>query len=160
MPDGSGSHPAPEPAPRWGRLGVRYLAIDLGLKRTGLAVGDDATQVASPLGLITTSNSAQRLQQIGAAIASHGAEALIVGLPLNMDGSEGDAARRTRQFARTLEVAFGLAVHLVDERLTSDAAQSQLNQMHLTRRRRKARRDALAAALILRDFFAAGSGGG
>lgn len=132
---------------------MRYLAVDLGDKRTGLAVGSDVTGVASPLDVIQTANEEERLRQIGRAIDDQGPDALVVGLPLNMDGSEGPMAKKVRQFADTLEKRFELPIHLVDERLTSEAANAQMSQSGLTHRQKKARRDALAAAAMLRDFL-------
>lgn len=137
---------------------MRYLAIDLGGKRTGLAVGSDVTRLASPLEVIAAGNDAQRLDAIAKTIDSQGPDALVLGLPLNMDGSEGPAAKNARAFAAMLGERFGLPVHLVDERLTSDAADAQLAQRGLTHKQKKQRRDALAAAAILRDFWSAPEG--
>jgi putative Holliday junction resolvase len=132
---------------------MRFLALDLGEKRTGLALGDDLTRIATPLGTIESSDPVERLDQIGRAIERHGAGAVVVGLPLNMDGTEGEAARRARSLAEAIGSRFGLPVHLVDERLSSHAAQSLMRQTEMTRRKRKLRIDALAAATILNDFL-------
>ena len=111
---------------------MRYLGIDPGDKRVGLAVGDNLTRIATPLGLIRTSNREEQLHLIGNAIQEQGIETLIVGLPLNMDGTEGDAARRSRMFANELRKRFGLPVELVDERLSSRAADIQLAETGLS----------------------------
>jgi putative Holliday junction resolvase len=132
---------------------MRYLAIDPGEKRTGLALGDDVTGVASPLTVIEAGDPAERLAAIEGTIDAQGPDALVLGLPLNMDGSEGAPARAARQLAETLQRETGLAVHLVDERLTSAAANEQMSRTGLTRGQKKSRRDALAAATILRDFL-------
>ena len=133
---------------------MRYLAIDLGEKRTGLAVGDDVTGIASPLDVIQTSSVEVRFQAIARAIEEQGPGALVVGAPLNMDGTKGPAVARVEAFARALTERFGLPVHLYDERLTSVAADEQMAQTGLTHGQKKARRDALAAAAILRGFLA------
>jgi putative pre-16S rRNA nuclease len=133
---------------------MRYLAIDLGDKRTGLAVGDDETGIASPVGVINTAGADERLRQLGLAIDEQGPDALVLGVPLNMDGSESPGVTKSRAFAKELTERFGLPVHLVDERLTSAAADEQMAQSGLTRGQKKARRDALAAAAILRNFLA------
>ena len=133
---------------------MRYLAIDPGDKRTGLAVGSDVTGLASPAGMIQASSEEQRLQGIAKAIEEQGPDALVVGLPVNMDGSEGPAAKRVRQLADVLHERFNLPVHLVDERLTSVAADEAMARTGLTHKQKKQRRDALAAAAILRDFLA------
>jgi putative holliday junction resolvase len=132
---------------------MRYLAIDLGAKRTGLAVGDDATRIVTPLEIIATSNAAERLRQIARAVADHEPDALVVGLPVNMDDSPAAAAKSVQNFAAELGQRFKLPVHLIDERLTSYAAEQQMNQTGLTHKGKKSRRDALAAAAILRDFL-------
>ncbi len=132
---------------------MRYLAIDPGDKRTGLAVGDDETGIVSPAETIVTSSEAERDRRLGAAIDTHGPDALIVGLPLNMDGSEGEAAKRARACAAAWGRRFELPVHLWDERLSSAAADESMARSGLTRGQKRARRDALAAAAILRDFL-------
>ncbi len=132
---------------------MRYLAIDLGEKRTGLAVGDDVTGVASPVGVIETADAAERMQRIVEAIEKHGPGAVVVGLPLNMDGTVGPAGERVQALVKELGERVGLAVHLFDERLSSEAANEQMARSGLTHRGKKRRRDALAAAVILRDFL-------
>lgn len=132
---------------------MRYLAIDFGSKRTGFAVGDDDTQIASPIEVVQAADDEHRLREIGRLIDEYQPDALVVGLPLNMDGSEGPATRKSREMVDRLTQRFGLPVHLVDERLTSEAAEAQLSQTGLTHKGKKARRDALAAAAILRNYF-------
>ena len=132
---------------------MRYLAIDLGEKRTGLAVGDDVTGIASPLDVILTSSLEERFRLIKLAVDDQGPDALVVGAPLNMDGTHGPAAKQAQAFADELGKRFGLPVHLFDERLTSFAADEQMAQSGLTHGQKKARRDALAAAVILRGFL-------
>ncbi len=132
---------------------MRYLAIDLGAKRTGLAVGDDLMRIATPLEVINTNSPEQRQRSIANAIDKHGPDALIIGIPLNMDDSEGPAAKNARAQAQQLGEQFGLPVHLVDERLTSVEADEHMAQSGLTHKRKKNRRDALAAAAILMRYF-------
>lgn len=136
---------------------MRYLAVDLGEARTGLAVGDDETGLVSAL--TTIEIPAKRrddlLDAIAKAADDQGADALVVGLPLNMDGSEGGAAKKARDFGQALGERAGLAVHFQDERLTSAAADWTMAQSGLTHKQKKARRDALAAAAVLRDFLQA-----
>ncbi len=132
---------------------MRYLAVDLGGKRTGLAVGDDESCIVSPLAIVEAKTDAQRIEAIARHIGREGAEALVVGWPVNMDGSVGPAARDAEAFAAALGAATHLPVHLQDERLTSAEADEQMAQSGLTHGQKKARRDALAAAAILRAFF-------
>ena len=133
---------------------MRYLAIDLGARRTGLAVGDDITGIASPLEVIATGSELERMRLIARAIDDHGPDTLVVGLPLNMDGTEGPAAKAMRLFGGQLQQRFGLPVVYADERLSSVAADEQMSQSGLTHKGKKRRRDALAAAAILRSFLA------
>ena len=132
---------------------MKYLAIDYGKKRTGLAVADDQTRIALPLEVIETSSDTERIRRIAEAIEDQGVDALVLGLPLNMDGSEGPASKGARQFSKRLAEAVGLTVHFVDERLTSHEAESVLRETGLSGRKTKTRRDAVAAAVILRDFL-------
>lgn len=133
---------------------MQYLAIDLGDKRTGLATGDDETKLVSPLRVVEASEPAELLRVIAEAIEEFGPDALVVGLPYNMDGTLGPRAKKAQALATLLEAHTGLPVHGFDERLTSYEAEQQLGQTGLTHGQKKQRRDALAAAAILRDFLA------
>ncbi|MEM6854291.1 MAG: Holliday junction resolvase RuvX [Planctomycetota bacterium] len=132
---------------------MRFLSIDLGGKRTGLATGDDETGIVSPLDVIVTGNADERLRQLGKFIEAEQPDALVLGMPFNMDGTLGPAAAKSVALAKTLTERFGLPVHPMDERLTSAAADDQMAQSGLTHGQKQARRDALAAANILRDFL-------
>jgi len=134
-------------------MAMRYLAIDRGGKRTGLAAGDDVMKLAMPVSVVESKAEHVVLEEINKAVDEHGANALVVGLPLNMDGSEGPSAKSARQFAKTLESQTGLPIHLVDERETSLLADDIMARTGLTHGQKKARRDALAAAAILQRFF-------
>jgi putative holliday junction resolvase len=141
---------------------MRYLAIDLGEKRTGLALGDSVTGIVTPLEVIEhpahEHAGPARLHALARHIdAALGAGELVIGLPLNMDGTEGPAARRARAAAAELARLTGRAVHLHDERLSSAQADWALAGSGLTRGQKKQRRDAVAAAAILRDFLASRS---
>lgn len=131
---------------------MRYLAIDLGDKRTGLAVGDDTTGIASPVGVIQTTSGEDRLDRIGRAVQEYEPDALVIGLPLNMDGTEGSACQGARALGEQLAKRFGLEAHLIDERLSSYGADLQMQRSGLTHKGKKSRRDAMAAAVILRTF--------
>lgn len=138
---------------------MRYLSIDLGDKRTGVAIGDPATGIVTPLDVITTASEAERFTRLRDLVEWEGPGALVVGWPLNMDGSVGPSAQKCKAFADKLSEATRLAVHLHDERLSSAMADEQMAMSGLTHKQKKARRDALAAAAILRGFFEAlGSG--
>lgn len=135
----------------------RYLCIDLGERRTGLALGDDVTRLATPLSIVEIPASRERelIDAIARAARDHLApgDGLVLGLPLNMDDTEGPGAARARVFGARLETALGRHVTLHDERLSSADADWRMAQTGLTRGEKKQRRDALAAAAILRDFL-------
>lgn len=134
---------------------MRFLAIDPGTKRTGLAIGGDVTGIVQPIGVIETSSLTEQLRQIGEALAQHGPDEVVIGLPLNMDGSESPGASAARALKGFIEQRHGVPVNLFDERLTSFAAEEELKQRKMTRGQKKQVRDALAACQILRDFLQA-----
>lgn len=139
---------------------MRYLCIDLGDKRTGLAVGDDITKLASPTGVLeiprTHNQGRALLDAITRAIDEHlgPQDQLVVGLPLNMDSTEGPRAKLVRQFTTQLTQHTGRTIHLHDERLSSVQANWEMSQTGMTHKQKKKKRDALAAAAILREFLA------
>jgi putative holliday junction resolvase len=133
---------------------VRYLGIDLGDKRTGIALGDDETKLVSPIGVVVAPRTSDALfNGLMKVIDQHGPHALVIGLPLNMDGTEGAAAKSVREFGTQLIAKTNLPVHFQDERLTSYAADQRMAQSGRTHKQKKELRDALAAAEILRDFL-------
>jgi putative holliday junction resolvase len=144
---------------------VRYLAIDLGDKRTGLAVGDSVTRLVSPCEVvevpIANAGGAELLAALRRAAVEHLGEVapnrnageLVVGLPINMDGTEGQRARLVRAFAARIAEATGRPLRFHDERLSSADADWTMARSGLTHKQKKQRRDALAAAAILRDFL-------
>jgi len=134
---------------------MRYLAIDLGDKRTGLAVGDAVTGLVSPAGRIERPLGDALLEALAEAIDDHDPDALVIGLPLNMDGTAGPRAALVRTFAARLAARTGKTIHEQDERLTSFEADQAMARTGRTHGQKKRARDALAAAAILRDFLAA-----
>ncbi len=129
------------------------LAFDFGLKRIGVAVGDWETLLAHPLETIAEAANDPRFARIGALIAEWRPVELVVGLPMTLDGEEHDLSKRCRRFANQLHGRFGLPVELVDERLTSVAAEGRLREMGRSVRANKAALDSLAAQEILQDYF-------
>jgi putative holliday junction resolvase len=133
---------------------MRFLGIDLGERRTGVAVGDDVTGTVAPVSVITQPRGPALVTELLAVIQCHEPHALVLGLPLNMDGSEGEAARAARTFGVQLAAATGLPVRFQDERLTSYAADQHMACTGRTHRQKRDLRDALAAAEVLRDYLA------
>lgn len=143
---------------------MRYLAIDLGDKRTGLALGDRITRLATPLGVLEVPiherDGESLLEAIHSAIEEHvgGPHAsveLVFGLPLNMDDTEGPRAKMVRAFAERVQTRTSRVIRFQDERLTSVEADWTMARSGMTHKEKKQRRDALAAAAILRDFLKA-----
>jgi putative Holliday junction resolvase len=130
---------------------MRYLAIDYGNKRTGLAVCDPAETVVSPL-LVLPSND-RLIPEIAKIIADESIESVVVGIPVNMDDTHGPQAKRSADFAAALEKQIDVPIQLHDERLTTFAAEDRLAGAGIPRRKKKEMLDALAAAEILRGFL-------
>jgi putative Holliday junction resolvase len=137
---------------------MRTLAIDLGARRVGLALSDEGGKFATPIEVLTVPSPEQAVAPILEVIRTEGVRRLVVGLPLNMDDSVGDAARKTAAWGRGLSAAAGVPVVFVDERLSSFAAEQRLAERkrggeRITRGDRKQRLDALAAAGFLQEFL-------
>ena len=132
----------------------RYIGIDYGTKRIGLAIGDDRDKIATP---ITTVEARGRVDDhVGAVLSvanEYDVDAFVVGLPLNMDDTEGPQAKLTRKFGESLAQESGKPTHYFDERLSSHAAQELLRPAELTRKKRKSVQDAVAAQVILQGFL-------
>lgn len=139
---------------------MRVVAIDLGDKRTGIALGDRITMIASPVACVEvpiSENGGQRLldaivSEIRELIGMDRAEVLL-GLPINMDGSESPRSKSAREYGQRIADALSLDVVLVDERRTSVAADERMAQTGLTHKQKKLRRDAIAAAAILQVYL-------
>lgn len=129
------------------------LGVDPGERRVGLASADSETKIASPLSCVEARTMEQTLAAIVAEVQRLEVEQLVIGLPLRMDGSEGEAARRARRFAAQLQQRTGLEVVLWDERLTSAAAGRVLRDAGVRRQRRRQAVDSMAAALILQSYL-------
>ena len=130
----------------------RWLGVDYGTVRVGVAVGS-ADTVPAPVEVFASGPTARVADRIAQLARDYDVAGVVVGLPLNMDDSEGPQAKLTRQAAGEIARQTGLDVRLWDERLSSfDADQALAGQW--TRKKRRARQDAVAAAAILRDFFA------
>ena len=132
---------------------MRILAVDLGGVRTGLAVCDAAEMLASPAGVIVERTREQLAQKVAQEAERLAAEEIVLGLPRNMDGSEGESAQGARAFADLLAQASGLKVVLRDERGTTLTAHGYLNQTNTRGKKRKAVVDSVAATVILQDYL-------
>jgi putative Holliday junction resolvase len=135
--------------------GQRLLGLDVGDKTVGMAISDQSLSVASPIGTIRRGKIDHDVQALAAAYAEYGVGALVVGLPLNMDGSEGPRAQSVRAFIRNVDyrkAVLGCDVRAVlwDERLSTAAVQRFMTaEADMTRKRRGQVVDKMAAAFIL-----------
>lgn len=134
--------------------GQRLLGIDPGSKRIGLALSDVTLAIASPAGAMARGKLAQVAGALAPLVAREGVGGLVVGLPLSMDGSFGPTAQAARDFARDLAARLALPWLMVDERLSTAAAQRVLTkEADLSRARRQALVDGMAAAWMLQGLL-------
>jgi putative Holliday junction resolvase len=132
---------------------MRYLAIDHGQKRTGLAVSDASETIVSPHSIIETQSPTELLRRILVVIDEEKIQAVVIGLPYNMDGTEGPRAQKVKEFAQLLSEKITIPILYHDERLSSFGAEQLMVGMELTRKKKKKRLDAIAAAEILKSFL-------
>ena len=133
---------------------MKIMAVDFGEARTGLAICDRTEFLASPVGLIEEKSLAKIVEKIADAARSNEAAMIVVGLPRNMDGSEGERAQRCRKVAELLEKALpDISIYLWDERGTTKAAAINLNMNDTRGKKRKKLIDAESAAIILESYL-------
>ncbi len=130
------------------------MSVDYGDVRTGIAVCDKKEILASPVTVIHESDREQLIDKIIVFAREYNVDVFVVGLPKNMDGSEGFRADACRQFADELHLKTELPVDLYDERLTTVSAHKVLNMTNKRGEKRKAVVDAVAAVMILEDYMA------
>ena len=129
------------------------IAIDFGLARHGLAGCDPLGLSVQPLGAVGATDEGSALAEIARVAAEREAGLIVVGLPVDMSGREGQAARAARAFAAKLREASGLEVELWDERLTTEEARRYLRESGLSGSKRKGLIDAASAVVILRSYL-------
>ncbi len=129
------------------------MSVDLGKARTGLALCDKTEFLASPYKVIFEKSPAKLPQKVADAAKEAKAELLVVGLPKNMDGSEGESAQNARAFAQQLSELTGLEAVMQDERGTTITAHNFLNDTNTRGKKRKNVVDEVAATIILQDFL-------
>ncbi len=132
---------------------MRILALDLGDKRIGVAVSQLGGALALPDGVITRRSWSQVIAEIRARLDAVQADRIVVGLPLRMDGTEGPAAAAARKFVQRLQAVVSVPVDVQDERLSTAEAERSLIAADMRRRRRRAVRDAVAAAIMLQTYL-------
>ncbi len=156
MPNTSEPHesaddsPADElPFPQEGRL----MGLDFGTKRLGIAVSTPEQNIASPLENYDRKNPALDAKHLRELAAEYRIKGLVVGLPVHMSGDEGGIARSAREFGTWIAEETNLPIRYWDERFTSALAEEILQAASLTKKQRKARKDKLAAHLLLQSFL-------
>jgi len=133
---------------------VRVLGFDFGVKRIGVAVGQSLTGQASPLKPLAARDGVPDWEQVARLVAEWAPDAFVVGLPLNMDGTEGEISQRARKFANRLHGRFGKPAHLMDERLSSFEAKGIVMAQSGERDFGRFSVDGLAASLIIESWLA------
>ena len=129
--------------------GKRLFGLDLGTKTIGLGLSDGLMTIASPYLTIARTKFTRDVAELARLVDKEGVFALVIGLPLNMDGSEGPRAQATRAFVRNLQGKLDLPVVFWDERLSTVAAERAMLEADLSRKKRAQKIDAAAAAFIL-----------
>lgn len=146
---------APKDSPSGSSAAGPLLGVDLGARRVGIAVSDPACTVASGLDTLNVRSLAEALTQVAGLVDERCARRIVVGLPLNMNGSEGEKAKEARRFARLLAERTKSDVVLWDERLTSVQARGELGRLGAGRSisRDKAKVDRVAATILLQSYL-------
>lgn len=129
------------------------MSVDLGKARTGIAICDKLEMLSSPLTQINEYNREKLIDKIAHLAKEHRAELLVVGLPKNMDGSEGESAQNARAFAEELKEKTGIDAVMQDERGTTVSAHNYLNFTDTRGKKRKSVVDSVAATIILEDYL-------
>jgi len=133
---------------------VVVLGIDYGSRRVGLAISDPDAKIATGLPTLERATpAADIIEPLRRLCREHGVERIVVGVPINMNGSLGQRARLSLEFAERLREALGIDVGTWDERLTTRQADRAMLEADLSRKKRKRRRDRLAAQLLLQSYL-------
>ena len=131
----------------------RILALDFGEKRIGVAVSDPLNIIAQSVGVIERKGIKKDLKKVGELVKEYEAEKIIVGLPLNMDGTEGKSANRAMDFVKELKKEIQVEVEMLDERLTTAQGERVFLEADMSRKKRKQNLDKIAAQLILQNYL-------
>ena len=131
----------------------RILGLDYGTVRVGVALSDPLGLTAQPQETLIPRSKSDLLQKLYDLIKQHEVTSIVLGLPLNMDGSKGPKALEAEEFAQVLRQRFGLPVHLWDERLTTRQAQSTMRETNTRTRGNKSKLDSLSAVFLLQSWL-------
>jgi len=140
--------------------GRRVLGLDLGGRRIGLALSDEVGLTAQPFDVLRRGRRGEEIAALREIVEANDVGRVVVGLPLNMDGSRGAAALDCERYAAELEESLGVPVVLWDERLSTVEAERPLIEAGVRREKRRGTRDMVAAALVLQAYLDRRRGGG
>lgn len=132
---------------------ARIIGLDMGEKTIGVALSDVRGQIASPLEILPKGKFSKDAEKLKALCEKHGVNEIVIGDPVNMDGTIGARAQSVRQFAKNIEKTLGVKVVLWDERLSTVAVERTMLDADLSRQRRGELVDKLAAAYILQGYL-------
>ena len=132
---------------------MKAMSVDLGHVRTGIAVSDSLGMLASSLCVIEERDDGRLVEKICEIAKEQKAQVIVVGLPKNMDGSEGESAQRARQLASQITERSSIPTHMQDERGTTITAHAYLSSSEVYGKKRKKKVDAVAASIILQDYL-------
>ena len=132
---------------------MRYLGLDPGSTRLGVAISDAAGRIALPLEIVPRDATGADRRRVAQLIAERGVERVVIGLPLTLRGEAGPAAANVNEFIAALREALPVEVVTWDERLTSAQVEKEMREAGLEARQRRGRVDAAAAALILQSYL-------
>jgi putative Holliday junction resolvase len=132
---------------------MRIMGLDVGDKTIGVSISDEMRWTAQSIEVIRRSKEATDFQRIGELIQSYEVTEIVVGLPKNMNGTIGPRAEICIEFGNKLKEAFGLPIHMWDERLTTVSAQRTLLEADVSRKKRKQVVDKIAASFILQNYL-------
>ena len=131
------------------KIGQPIISIDYGQKKIGIAISNQEQTIAMPLKILIGLNEKTKLKAISDIIELYSVCAIVLGLPISMDGTASQQTQIVKNFAENLKNMFNLPIYLQDERLTSRAADSLLKSFGMTRKERNSQDDAIAASMLL-----------
>jgi putative Holliday junction resolvase len=134
---------------------MRIMGIDYGTKRIGVAVSDPSCTMAHPLDTVPVRTDGSHVEQLGKIARDYGITQVVVGLPINMDGSLGESAKKATEFSQALQHSLNMPVELWDERLSTSEAHDLLIRLEVKGRKRKRIIDKIAAGIILQSYLEA-----
>jgi len=132
---------------------LRVLGLDLGDRRIGVAMSDPSCKLALPRETLFVTGEKDAIKRIGRLVRENGIDAVVIGLPLNLDGSFGPRAEKTRAFAGLIRDELAVQVEFWDERLTTRIAKRTLHDAGRKATKRDGRLDQISAALILQGYL-------